>query len=343
MTENKLTIGEFAAQSDETPDSSRWSLVTDATTVEDEENLPESSQPNVVRHKLLGDGPLVYEYDWAFKRTYVDDFSEVPEGAELHVGDRGGVYFEEGTMEFRDAMFDSTEEVARDDSGDYPEEDIVNAIQNAQEAQEMARETFGMWMDMVQESGAEIHEAGHRVKGLGSALKKVHTREDSADEYDSVDELRDWHGSQVVVGRGDEVHETFDSVVNQLEERDDVDLDDVNNHFENEASDPYRAYNVKAEVDGQIVEFQIKYDGMDDIASVSHAVLLKPEEYEDLYEQVETLPDDPDDFDKDGPLADAVKDCLIQQADVLEGKMDEEDVVCEDRAFETIERVHELK
>lgn len=362
MTEEKdMTVGQFVSESKQTPDSEREAVDNENLTVVNEEDLPEAAKspessdstqaesepPVVVTGHSRGDidqdvpdvyeaefesGPQVFEVDFVFKRTYVDDLTEVPEGTQLQSGEQGGLYYEGSSQEFLQMMFDITvDEIENQDEYDYSEEEIQRAVQNAQEAQEIAEESFSNAVDAAQESGASIDMAQHRVKSVGSALEKVHNREETEDKYDTVDELRDWHGSMVVVDNNEQVHETME----RLEENED--LVDVNDHFENTASDPYRAYNVKQEIDGVVTELQIMSDEMHSIKEVSHQMLLKPEA-EAPVDEVEEVPDD---YDGDHPLSDDIEDCLIQEANVLDQELDPQEVECDGRAREVITAILE--
>ena len=363
MTDEKdTTVGQFVAQSDETPDSFRVSLDEDEVQVVNEDDLPDSAKSSGnsgqseassdqegsvsghSRGSLSGDSPIVLEADLdipdvvkgdlVVKRVYVEDPTEVPEGVELRTGERGGLYFEETALEFRQTMFDlSVEEVEHQDKYQYEDEQIERAVQIANEVQDKSQDIFSTWVNLAESVGADIAEASHRTKGVGSALEKAHQREDKSEQYEDVSDLTDWHGSKVVLDDTEQVHDTFEALEDEIPEEDFV---KVNNHFENSASDPYRAYNLKVEVEGVVSELQIMSEEMAEIKSVSHAMILKPDK-----EAPTHLDEIPDDYDKDHPLKDDIEDCLTQEADALEGEIAPDDVSCSAEAQQAIMAVLE--
>ena len=359
MTEEKdSSLNVFVAQAQETPDSRRVSLDEDEVQVVNEDDLPDSARssgstggsleesqkdvsvsghsrdqmsqasPQVVEADL--NTPDVIEAEYVIKRVYVDDPSEIPEGVDVSIGPRGGLYFEEEALEFRQMQLEvSQEEVFEQDEYDYSQEQIERAVQKAQEAREIANEAFGTWVGIAEDIGADIATAGHRTKSVGSALEKVHNREETQDDYDTVEDLTDWHGSMLQMGSTEEVHETFEAIQDQFP---DEDIEYVNNHFDDPDSDPYRGYNLKVNMDGTTEELQIFAEDMAPIKTTSHSLLLKPDR-EAPVDEVDELPDD---YDDDHPLATDIQDCLTQEADVLEGELDPDDVDCNPEAQSAI-------
>ena len=302
--------------------------------IDEEESVDKGAQgPQIVEGPVGNDGLQHYDVEFVLKRIYVDDISEVPQGVDLQTGSRGGLYYDGSSQDFAQAMFDiSVNEIENQDEYDYSDEEIENAIQNAQKAEEIAQEAFTKSVNAAQEVGAEIKEAGHRVKGIGSALEKVYNREGTQDKYDSTDDLRDWHGSKVVLDNQEQVHDVFEELDSN------EDLMDVNNHFENEKSDPYRAYNVKQEINGVVTELQIMSEEMSHIKTVSHKMLLKPDTA-----PTEEVDEVPDDYDGDHEMVGPIEDCLTQEADALDGKIDQTEVECDGEAREIITAIFEYE
>lgn len=269
-----------------------------------------------------GSSPQIFDLEK--DRVYIDDPSNIPDGASVHEGQRGGLYYETGGQTDM-AQFQMETDAERMEKYEFTDEQIENAVNELQRVKEKGGDIFGQWLEAANEV-ATITGGSHRTKSVGSALEKVHKRDDSAHKYDSVEELTDLHGSKVKVSTVDDAKELYEKL------QDEFDIVETKNHFEK--GGPYRAHHLKAEVEGEVVEFQIKQKDMAEIASASHSLALKPEE-EAPVEDMETLDEPPDE-----ELQDQLEDCMSQQADFVEGLVDTVD--CDEQAAAILDEYYAL-
>lgn len=358
MSKKEQTIREFTSESEQSPDTRRVVVDDDQIQVIDEHNLPDSSlpkedsgdsqeesgdSPKVVRHTSVeesGDGLVIVERtlgeDLVIKRRYVDDPSEVPEGVKLQEGEKGGLYYDESSVEFLEEQLDLTRESLEET--DYTDDEIEDVIETIQRHDRIASEAFSTAMEMAEDVGANVTYATHRVKGVGSALDKVyeddHDEEEEGSKYDSADDLTDVHGSMLVVDDLDEARDTFE----QFLSKDDVEVVKQKNHMD-DTSGPYRAHHVVFEVeDGTYSEVQIKEERMSQIAAVSHSLCYKP--IEAPIDEIDALDEPPE---KGTEMNELIEDCLTQQADLRQGLVEEDEVECNEQAFNAIREYLELQ
>lgn len=257
------------------------------------------------------------------KRVYIDDPSEVPEGASIHEGPEGGLYYEETAAAFAQGQMEA--EMERLEEYDFTREQIEEAASELQSVKENSSEIFGTWIDAASEV-ADLTGGDHRTKAMGSAIEKAYYNDDN--EYDSVPELKDLHGSRIKVETVAEAEAVFDTLQNQ----EDIDVIEAKDKMDD---GPYRAHHLIAEVEGETVELQIKQDDLSDLSSVSHSLAYKPDA-EAPVEEMDSLDEVPDEEMKED-----LNECLSQQADFIIGNIDEVD--CPDQAAAAIQEYAEMQ
>lgn len=257
------------------------------------------------------------------ERIYIDDVTEIPPGAKLQEGQRGGLYYESGEQsEF--AQFQINTDAERMEEYDFDKEDIDGAVETLQDVHDKSEDIFATWMETVENLGADVEFATHRTKSVGSALEKVHERQ--PEQYDDVEELTDLHGSMIVL---DDVQEAK-QIAETIEEQ--ADTVKVNNYF-GETDQPYRAVNIKAEVEGVTAELQVKQKELKEVGDASHSLVMKPNEAP--VDEMNTLDTPPSE-----ELQDMIDDCLTEQANFIVGETS--DVDCEPQATAVIEEYYAL-
>lgn len=286
----------------------------------------EKNMPQVVEGPLEDDNtPPVYTDFVVEKRVYIEDPSEVPEGATVHEGSRGGLYYDEAeATEFSQGQRERNLERLAENN--YPEEQVNDAVDTAQRVYEKSGDIFEAWVTAGQENG-ELTGASHRVKGVGSACEKAIDRK--PENYDSdVKNLQDWHGTQLKFESVDDVERVFD----EFQEEFDI----IESEDKMDPDGPYRACHIIANVEGEEVELQIKQEEHSKIATASHMLTYKPETAP--VEQMETL-DEP--IGEDSQLNNNIVDCLEQNADLIQG-VREEEPECEQEAQAVIAEFMEV-
>ena len=285
----------------------------------------EKIAPQVVEGPLEGPGPSVYSDFVIEKRVYIDDPSEVPEGATVHEGERGGLWYDDGeAMSFQEFQRDNNVERLSDHN--YPQEQVDNAVGNAQRVFEKSGDIFETWLSAAQQTG-EVTGASHRVKGVGSALEKAIDRK--PENYDGdVSNLDDWHGTEIKFETVDDVERVFE------EFQEDFDIIEAENKLD--PDNQYRACHLIAEVEGERVELQLKQNEHSKIATASHSLTFKPETAP--VGEMETL-DEP--VVEGSELYDKINDCLQQNADFIQGLADS-DPECEEQAQAVIQEFFEV-
>lgn len=284
----------------------------------------EKSAPQVVEGPLEGNNPPVYDDYVVEKRVYVDDPSEVPEGATVHEGERGGLYYDESeATDFQ--QFQRNNNIERLKEHNYPEEQVDEAVETAQRVFEKSGDIFETWLDSAQQVGS-VTGASHRVKSVGSALEKALDRKE--DKYGTAESLNDWHGTQIKMETVDEVNEVFEVFQEEfdiIEAKDKMDPDSR-----------YRANHLIAEVEGETVELQIKQEEHSKIAQASHALTYKRNTAP--VDQMETL-DEP--VPEGSQLEDDINECLTKNADFIQG-LQEDEPECDEEAQAVIREFFEV-
>lgn len=236
------------------------------------------------------------------ERVYVDVPSEVPEGAAVEEGERGGYYYDSSEAEeFEQAM----EVAAANMMEEYDWDDAVleQAQQERQKYQEDADQVFQQLVENTPAQGGQ-----YRVKRAPSILEKTERKDKSIDDID------DMFGAMLFPDSTEDVEDTVQMI------QDEFDVAEVDNRMDNDGY--YRAVHVDINIDDERTgEVQIKTDQMADIIEVGHKTVYKDETELDI-----------DDDDRD-----AVSECLEQQMDALMGEIDSPD--CSDRAVEIIQEV----
>lgn len=347
MSKDTPTIREFANQSEQSSDTARVVLDHPTVQVVDEDDLPDSSTPT----EKGGSSPLVVEVKWdngdlVYKRTYVEDPSEVPEGVSLREGSRDGLFYDDSGQEFVAGQHERTKKRLQD--MDVSDELVNEAVEVIQKHDNIAQESFEMVWDMANDVGADIQSGSHRVKGVGSAVQKVAEAQEEAGEdeepkYDSVSDLTDVHGSQVVVDDLDDAEEMYENFL----DRDDIEVEKAKDHTES-TDDPYRAHHVVIEKeDGVYTEIQIKEERMSEIASASHSLVYKAED-EAPVEDMETVDEENTREIESGDVTfteefqDDIEDCLTQQADLSQGLIEDDQLDCDPDAAKAIREYLEM-
>lgn len=348
MSNDTPTIREFARESDESSDTARVVLDHPTVNVVDEEDLPDSSTPTEKSQY----GPSIVEVEWEdgeliYKRTYVEDSSQIPEGVSLREGSRGGLFYDDSGQEFVAGQHERTKKRLQD--MDVPDEMVEEAIEVVQKHDDIAQEAFKMVWDMANDVGADIKEGSHRVKGVGSAAQKVVEAQEDAEEgeepkYESVSDLTDVHGSKVVVDDLDDAEEMYENFL----DRDDITVEKAKDHTES-TDNPYRAHHVIIEMEDDVyTEIQIKEERMEQIASASHSLVYKAED-EAPVEDMDTLDDEHITETESGgatfseDFKEEIGDCLTQQADLSQGLIEDNELDCNPDAAKAIREYLEMK
>lgn len=289
-------------------------LIRDTVRDSDYASLVQKSKPFIVdRNRVIEvKGELV-------KRVYIDDPSEVPPGAYVQEGERGGLFYEETTADFLQHQMETDAE--RMEKYGFDDDQINEAVETLSRIHDKSNEIFGTWMEFANEH-ANVKKARHRTKSVGSALEKVYQRK--PENYDAVSELDDAHGSEIKVDSIEEGTAMF----NAIQESDEINVVEADDKYGSGGA--YRAQHIIAEFDGDTVELQIKQDKLSDVASASHALTFKPETAPT--DDMETL-DEP--LEKGSELHNEVEMCLENMADYLEGI--ETEIACPSEAGDIVQ------
>lgn len=279
--------------------------------------IEEKSGPQVIDRSRI-----VTDVDLLLKRVYVDDPSEVPAGVTLHEGERGGLYYDDDSGDFAQMQIDT--DADRMANYDFSNEQIEEGVQVLSRIEGRANDIFAEWFDFAMDAG-EPTGATHRTKSVGSALEKVYDRKD--DNYDSVSDLDDLHGSKIKFDTIEECTEMFEAI----QESDEINVIEAEDKYGSDG--PYRAHHIIAEFGGDTVELQIKQEDLSDIASASHALVFKPKTAPT--DEMETL-DEP----ADEQMQEEINECLSEMSDYIEGIDDT--ISCSDESFNVIEEYFQL-
>lgn len=277
-----------------------------------EEVLPgdELAEKMVDFVKQLG-GATMEEINLLLKeKVYVEDPKEVPQGAQVQEGDRGGLYYDtDDVEEFNEAMVKTLEGVLNEYQ--FEEEQIDKAEALRDEYEDVADEHFATLMDAASE---HIEGGAHRVKTTASMLEKAYAREDSSAE--DVDELGDVYGAMLFADSWESVEDTAEAIKDQLGQ--DAIIEEEN-MMDNDGY--YRAYHLDVEFEnGHQGEIQIKSQPMAEIIHVGHKLVYKDET--DMNLQPEVI--------------DQVEQCLTDQMDSLMGGPEPD---CDPEVTEVIQEV----
>lgn len=268
-----------------------------------------------VRALMKGTAEATMQYRVVGKeRRYVEDYSEVPEGAGLEEGPEGGLYYEtEAVEQFNQAMDNMREKTFA--QYDWSEEQISAMESHVQGFEEIKNEAWNRIMTTGREVGAV--GGSYRIKGVGSALEKVHERDN---KYDEPEDLTDVFASTLYAGEDtrESVTETTEAVKAEFGEENVLQEKD---YLDRENNAPYyRAKHLIVDIgDGQPAEIQVKSKGMEEIGKVGHIACYK------------------DKLDLSEEEKDSVTDCLTQLVEATMGEGDEPD--CNPRATEIIQGV----
>lgn len=238
------------------------------------------------------------------ERRYVNDYSDVPDGATLQEGPQEGLFYEtEEVQEFQEDQQARTESILSEH--DFSEEQIQRAEELHREYAEAGEGIFGNLMDTAIEAGVDMAGAAYRTKGVGSMARKAYVRDN---DYEDVNELKDIFGGMIKPQDADGVNTTAESLKEAFGEDRVIEEKD---YMEEPQGGYYRARHLILETeDGKRAEVQIKSPELSDVASVGHALVFKNEEAED----VPTLDDE---------TKEDVRDCLTQLSGVIVGQQAE--------------------
>lgn len=293
------------------------SIVKGAVRSIDGFSLMTKGKPQVIdRNRVVNDVGLL------LKRVYVDDPSEVPAGVTLHEGERGGLYYDDDSGDFAQMQMET--DADRMANYDFSNEQIEEGVEVLSRIEGKANDIFSEWFDFAMEAG-EPTGATHRTKSVGSALEKAYDRKD--DNYDSVSELDDLHGSMVKFDTIEECTEMFEAI----QESDNINVVEAEDKYGSDG--PYRAQHIVAEFGGDTVELQIKQEDLSNIASASHALAYKPKTAPT--DEMETL-----DGPADEQMQEEINECLSEMSDYIEGIDDS--IACSDESFDVIEEYFQL-
>lgn len=270
--------------------------------VDDDSEYFRSLQKNTFRRS--GVHRVVYK-----ERVYVDDYSDIPDGASLQEGPQGGLYYEtEEAEEFAEEQRERTESILQE--YDFSQEQINEAEALQEEYDARSDEVFGNVMSTAIESGAELTGGTYRVKGVGSMLRKAHVRDN---DYDSVDELNDVFGCMVKPESAEGINSTAEALKEEYGEDNIIKEED---YMEEPQGGYYRARHLVVETDdGLKAEIQIKEPKLSDVASIGHALVYKNEEAAGGEDDVPLLDDE---------TQEDVRDCLNQLSGVLVGEQSDD-------------------
>lgn len=248
------------------------------------------------------------------ERVYVDDPSEIPEGAQAEEGPEGGLYYEtEQVEEFQREMQNMKEKTFQE--YDWSE-DKINAMESEiQRYEDASEEDWGRIMNAARSVGAS--GGSFRIKGVGSALEKVYERDN---DYERPGDLNDIFASRVFADESRNTRETADAIINEFGEENIVEEKD---YLEGKEKAPYyRAVHLIVDMgDGKTGEIQVKSEDMAEVAHVGHVA---------VYKDKLSLSDDE---------KDEVTDCLSSMMDVVMGQVDQPD--CSGDAAHIIQEVHQ--
>lgn len=201
-------------------------------------------------------------------RRYIDHPSEAPQGAEVHVGEREGLYYEEESVEaFEDYVEDHREQVFEE--YEFTDEQVREAEEEYEFYAERAEDIFeDVWESAPSEN---IAEAGYRVKTPASMLEKVHYRDT---DHEEIDDLTDVMGTQIYVEDAAQLSDTADQVVSEMEERGYEVAEEKD--YVDDPKGIYRAtHYIFQDEDGRDIELQIKPESLEEVYSVSHETIYK--------------------------------------------------------------------
>ena len=245
------------------------------------------------------------------ERIYVDDPSNVPQGAQMQEGERGGLYYDSDDVRaFEQAML--TAQAGVMEQYNFTPEQVDEAIAEVERYDANAEQDFQRLADAADE---HIEGGQYRVKSVASALEKVHARDDAS--ADSLDELGDVFGAMMFADSHETVEDTADAIKAELGEENIVEEENL---LDNDGY--YRAYHLDVDLgDGRQGEIQIKSQDMAELIEVGHKTVYKDETDIDL---------------TDDDIAE-ISDCLQAQMDLL---MDQDpDTECTPDAEAVIQEV----
>lgn len=249
------------------------------------------------------------------ERVYIDDPSEVPEGAAVDEGPQGGLYYEtEQVEEFQQEMQNMKQKTF--ETYDWSDGEISAMESEVSRYEDSKEEDWARIMNAGRSVGAT--GGSYRIKGVGSALEKVHERGDNG--YDEPGDLTDVFASRVFSNQAQDTRETADAIKEEFGE--DAIVEEKNYMDGKEHAPYYRAVHLLVDFgDGKTGEIQVKSEDMADIAHVGHVA---------VYKNKLNL----DDGQKDG-----IADCLTSMMDTLFDEADGPN--CDDNSREIVQEVME--
>lgn len=257
---------------------------------------------------------------WLVKdeRVYVDDPSEVPQGAKLETGPRDGMYYKPSSIDsFNDYVETHRAETFADTElhPDHPAVEKATAL--AADYDAVATETYQHILSTVMASSADIKAASYRTKDPVSMAEKIIRK----DHYDDVAELGDIFGTRIYAS-GETIHHAVEAIQDQFGDQ----ILDEDNYIENPKDGYYRAYHMNFEfADGKVGEVQLKIPEAGEISDVGWKMVYKAD-----YD----FGDDVSETEVDA-IREEVADCLTASMDMVMGE-DPSTPGCTRRATEYI-------
>ena len=202
-------------------------------------------------------------------KVYVEDPSEVPEGAKLEIGPEGGMYYHRKTVEefqeyvesFREEVFEEHPEIDRNS------EEVQQAEALADEYDEVANDQYRELVSVMEEAGVNVKGGSYRVKDPVSMVEKTYRK----DHYEEIDDLKDNFGARLYADM-----ETIEQAAEAIQDHFGDDIIDESNTLRDPQDGYYRAYHANFEfADGKVGELQLKTPEAAEIADVGHTVVYK--------------------------------------------------------------------
>lgn len=248
------------------------------------------------------------------ERVYVEDPSEVPEGAAVDEGPQGGLYYEtEQVEEFQQEMQNMKQQTFQE--YDWSEGQINAMESEVSRYEDSKEEDWGRIMNAARSVGST--GGSYRIKGVGSALEKVHERDN---DYESPEDLNDIFASRVFSSEAQNTRETADAIMEEFGE--DAIVEEKDYMDGKEHAPYYRAVHLIVDLgDGKTGEIQVKSEDMADIAHVGHVAVYKNK------------------LNLDDSQKDQIADCLTSMMDTLFDEADGPN--CDDNSREIVQEVME--
>jgi len=200
------------------------------------------------------------------KKTYVNDFSELPEGANLKEGPQEGYYYHPESVETFQQEIEANAEEIREENNFSQEQ-----VQAAEAERKKYTDSPGTEFEDVLNINPDITVGGsHRVKSTASVMDKVWVRTEN--DYDSPEDLDDMLGIMAIAKSHEDVQALGESIKEHYGEENVIGYKD---YVENPKGF-YRAVHVITEnEEGYPIEIQVKSPEMKEITGTGHYLTYK--------------------------------------------------------------------